>query len=146
MEKLPNLQNVKIRKLNARAPSNVLGHYDIDTFPLRLDRLDQFRRLTTLEVAQLTDPEVGGLVGVTRRSQCLQSLHLTAASKSRVAIINGKFDLTHGLQPMSYFMNAMYDTGVQSDPNFPPCPQPLVLLRPGFPSSLRSLTLLDSTR
>lgn len=103
MEQLPNLQSLRLRKLNAHGPANLLGHYEPETRPLRLDRLDRFSRLTTIEIAQLSNPEVEGLAGVIRESDCLQSLNLTAASKARVAITNQSYGHDHKLQPMVYF-------------------------------------------
>jgi len=88
MEKLPNLRSLKLRKLIAHGSVSLLGHYEPETRPLHLDRLNQFIRLTTLEIAQLSDPEVEGLANVVRQSEFLQNPHLSAVSKSRIAITN----------------------------------------------------------
>jgi len=144
MEKLPNLRSLKLRKLIAHGSASLLGHYEPETRPLHLDRLHQFIRLTTLEIAQLSDPEVEGLAGVVQQSECLQNLHLTAAYKSRVAITNRRFGYDHELQPMVCLIKAMYEIKGRSEMKFPPCPEYLTLLRSAFPSFLRSLTLQDN--
>ncbi len=53
IEKLPNLRSLKLRKLIAHGSASLLGHYEPETRPLHLDRLDRFIRLTTLEIAQI---------------------------------------------------------------------------------------------
>jgi len=146
IERLPDLRSLKLRKLNAHGPASLLGHYEPETRPLHLHRLDQFIRLTTLEIAQLSNPKVEGLARVIRQSDCLQNLNLTAASKSRVAITNKRFGYDHNLEPKVYFKKALYETKGRSEKNFPPCPEYLTPLRSGFPSFLRSLTLQDNKR
>ena len=93
--------------------------------------IEAIHSTTTLEIGQLSTQEVSQLVIIIRRSECLQNLHLTAASTKRV-FANLEFNYRPWCDPKNFFLTYLYyKTGD---------------LRYGFRSPLRCLTLIDFTR